>query len=109
MTLKDKMTADMSVFFNNDEFAYEWSYTPTGGVLKPVDVIPFKDGALQEPYVRGKEVAECFIFVQNSQVSNPQYRDIFNDGVYDWEFNPELGVTYLDNDMATIELRRDLT
>ncbi len=46
--------------------------------------------------------------VQNSQITSPQYRDIFNDGVYDWEFNPELGVTYMDDDMSTIELWREL-
>ena len=99
------MASDMSVFFNTDDFAEDWTYTPTGGEPTTVTVIPDQDDYNQEPFVRGTNT-NMEIDVQASEVTNPQHGDVFNDGSDDWELDPEAGVLEKDDNVYCLSLRR---
>lgn len=109
MTLKSQLTDDLSTFFNTDEFAETVSYTPIGGLATDITAIPERGNPFQEPYVRGEETATCEITVMRSEVSNPQYGDIFTFASSEvWEFDPVRGIISQDNDTYLIGLvRRD--
>ena len=73
---------DTSAIFTkavNDIFSRlgeEVVYTPKGG--DPIQVLAQVDrGQNLEPYIRGDEMATCFISVRASDVPNPQYGDTF--------------------------------
>ena len=90
MTLKKQMAADLSVFFDTDEFAESIIYTPTGDFARTIPAIRI-DGERLEPYVRGDETATCVYQVKISDVKNPQHNDRFtitNDAGTEetWEF-----------------------
>ena len=107
MTLKDQMTSDIAVFFNDDEFAEDITYTAKGESAATISAIVIKDAPLQEPYVRGSETATCEIIVKVSDVGTPQNGDVFtlNDSEI-WEFDPTNGVIYQDDDVLHILLER---
>ena len=121
MTLKDQLTSDMPTFFNTDEFADTVSYTALDGLATDITAVVTRDNPFQEPYVRGEETATCEILVQKSEVSDPQYGDIFTIPskvwAFDptittesevWEFDPVRGIINQDNDTCLIGLvRRD--
>jgi len=121
MTFKDKITSDLSTFFNMDEFAETVSYTALDDLAKDITAIVEKGNPFQEPYVRGEETATCEITVRRSEVSNPQHGDIFTIPTelsdFDptivlesevWEFDPARGIINQDDDTYLIGLvRRD--
>ncbi|MGB2808000.1 MAG: hypothetical protein WBC22_09675 [Sedimentisphaerales bacterium] len=121
MTFKDQMTSDLSVFFNTDEFADTVSYTSIDDIAKDITIVPTRSNPFQEPYVRGEETATCEIEVKKSEVTHPQYGDIFTIPsrvwAYDatittesevWEFDPVRGIISQDDDTYLIGLvRRD--
>ncbi len=106
MTLKTQLTIDMSVFFNADEFAETVSYTPKGGAAVDITAIVTREGAHQEPYVRGPSTAIGSVIVKKSDVSNPQHGDTYAFDSQTWEHDPENGVTYEDAQVHEIALRR---
>jgi len=107
MTLKTKMTSDLAVFFDTDEFAEDITYTAKGGNAATISAIVMRDSPLQEPYVRGSETATCEIIVKISDVATPQFGDIFtlNDSEI-WEFDATSGIIYRDDDVLHITLER---
>lgn len=108
MTLKDQITSDLATFFNTDEFAETVSYTPLGGAAVDITAVVTRDNPFQEPYVRGEETATSEIAVQKSEVSDPQYGDLFTFDSETWEFDPVRGVVREDDDTYLIGLvRRD--
>ena len=106
MTLKTQMSTDLSVFFNADEFAETVSYTAIGGAAVDITAIVTREGAHQEPYLRGPSTAIGSIEVQKSEVPNPQHGDIYVFDSQTWEHDPESGVTYEDSQIHVIALRR---
>lgn len=76
MTLKTQVAADLSVFFNTDEFAVNIIYTPLNDFARTVPGIRV-DGDRLEPYVRGPETATCVYQVKITDVKNPQEGDRF--------------------------------
>jgi len=108
MTLKTQITSDLATFFNTDEFAETVSYTAVGGAAVDITAIVTRDNPFQEPYVRGEETATGEIEVQKSEVSDPQYGDLFTFDSETWEFDPVRGVIHYDDDIFVIALvRRD--
>jgi hypothetical protein len=112
MTLKTDINSDLSVFFNNDEFAEEVLYTPKGKKL--IDAVYIyavisQDGDVQEPYVRGEETATCIIEVKASDVSTPQHGDTFTFNDEIWEFDPVRGVIKKDDYTLIIALEREMS
>ena len=107
MTLKEQMITDLAVFFNDDEFSEEITYTAKGESDATISAVVIRDAALQEPYVRGSETATCEIIVKVSDVATPQHGDIFtlNDSEI-WEFDPSSGVIYQDDNILHIILER---
>ncbi len=106
MTLATQLTTDLSSFFNTDEFAETVSYTPKGGSAVDITAIVTREGAHQEPYVRGPSTAIGSIIVKKSDVSNPQHGDIYSFDSQTWEHDPENGVTYEDAQVHEVALRR---
>ena len=107
------MVTDMAVFFNTDEFAETISYTPLDGI--PVDItgILTLNQPLQEPYIRGANMAKAEIVVKKTEVTNPQYGDLFTlnpDELTEeiWEYDASLGVINEDDDTLTIALERQI-
>ena len=108
MTLKTQITSDLCAFFNTDEFAETVSYTAVGGAAVDITAMVERGNPLQEPYVRGEETATCEIWVKVSEVSDPQYGDLFVFDSETWEFDPVRGVIDQDDDVLVIGLvRRD--
>ncbi len=108
MTLKEQMTDDMSIFYNEDEFGEEIDYTPKGGAQIQVTAIIDRDYPFQEPYLRGPDTATALISVQKSEVSTPQYGDIFGFDSQIWEMDPTNNVVYEDEEEYEIMIvRRD--
>lgn len=103
------MTSDMASFFNTDEFAESVTYTPAGGAATTITAVVSRDQAFQEPYVRGENMATAEIAVQASEVTNPQYEDIYTIDSVVWEVDANQGVIYADDDMFIIALERRLT
>ena len=69
MTLKTQMVDDLSVFFNEDEFAESVTYTPSGGDPVAVSIIPYtSDESLQDPQPAADEM---IIEVRESEVASP--------------------------------------
>ena len=121
MTLKDQKTSDLSTFFNTDEFADTVSYTALDDLATDITAVVTRDNPFQEPYVRGEDTATAEILVKKSEVSDPQYGDIFtiptelsdfNETIVleseIWEFDPVRGIINEDDDTYLIGLvRRD--
>jgi len=121
MTFKDKITSDLSTFFNTDEFAETITYTAVDGIDTDIIAVVERDNRFQEPYVRGEETATYEITVKKSDVPDPQHGDIFSIPTkrwdYDedivtesetWELDPVRGVIGQDENTVTIALiRRD--
>ena len=106
MTLKTQLTTDLPVFYNTDEFAETVSYTPIGGAAVDISAIVTREGAHQEPYVRGPSTAIGSVMVKKSDVSNPQHGDTYVFDSQTWEHDPENGVIYEDDQIHEIALRR---
>lgn len=107
------MTTDMSVFFNDDEFAETISYTPSGGLAVDITGIFTRNQPLQEPYIRGANMAKGEVEVQKTEVTTPQYGDTFTFNRNSlteeiWEYDAALGVINEDDDTLTIALERQI-
>ena len=69
------METDLSVFFNEDEFAESVTYTPSGGDPVAVSIIiDASDESLQDPQPAADEI---IISVRESEVSSPGTGDTF--------------------------------
>lgn len=69
MAFKDNLAADMSVFFNTDEFAETCSYNGNN-VLAIINRV-------QQPQINGTTSADyAQVLVKKSQVSSPKIHDI---------------------------------
>jgi len=108
MTLKTQMASDMSIFFNADEFAETISYTASGESATDISAVVDRSGELLEAYVRGERTAMITITVKKADVSNLAYGDIFTIDSEEWNFDPERGVIYEDDDTVQIALERDM-
>lgn len=106
MTLKTQITADLSSFFNADEFAESVNYTPDGGDLVAITAIVMREGTHQETFIRGPETATATIMVKKTEVTTPQQGDLFTFDSQNWRPSPEIGTTYEDDDTHIIELVR---
>ena len=107
MTFKSQLTSDLSVFYNEDEFAETVSYTPTGGAATDITAIVTREGSrLLEPYIRGEGTAIALIEHQKSEVSNPQHGDTYVFDSQTWEHDPGEGVVYEDDEEHHVMLRR---
>lgn len=106
MTFKTQLATDLTTFFNANDFAETVSYTAVGAVAANITAIVSRNAPLQEPYVRGPATATCEITVKKSQVTSPQYGDLFTIDSQTWEFDPDQGVIYEDDQVYEIALRR---
>lgn len=106
MSFATRLTNDLAAFFNTSEFAETVSYTPTGGVATDITAIVTRQGSRLEPYVRGENTAVALIDVQKSEVATPQTGDTYVFDSQTWEHDPGEGVTYEDDQVHTIALRR---
>ena len=107
------MTTDMTVFFSTDEFAETIYYTPKDGLRTSITGIFTRNQPLQEPYVRGDTMAKAEIVVKKTDITSPQYGDVFTFNPDDlteeiWEFDAALGVIHEDDDTLTIALERQI-
>lgn len=84
MTLKDVIASDIdAVFFNDDEFSETAIYTPIGGAPAfSVDIITTAGESLSFSGLATASRAQ--VFIKESQVSQPVYRDIIAFDGDDW-------------------------
>ena len=109
MTLKTQMATDLSVFFNSNEFAESVTYTPSGGSGTTITALVFRSEDFQETYVRGPDTARAEIWVKKSQVTNPQFGDVYSFDSQYWEMDPSRGVIYEDDNVLRIGLERRMS
>jgi hypothetical protein len=103
------MATDLSTFFNSDEFAESVTYTPTGGSQATIAAVVIRDASFQEAYVRGPDTAHAEIWVKKSQVTNPQFGDVYYFDTQYWEVDPSRGVIYEDDNVMRIGLERRMS
>lgn len=108
MTLKTQMTADMSVFFNADEFSETISYTAVGESAVDISAIVERSGSQLEDYVRGQVTAIVTVTIKKADVPNKAFGDTFTIDGHVWNFEPASGVIYEDDDVVQISLERDM-
>jgi hypothetical protein len=106
MTFKTQATVDLSVFFNSDEFAEIVSYTAKGGAAVDITAVVTREGAHQEPHVRGPSTAIGSVMVKKSEVPTPLHGDTYVFDSQTWEHDPENGVVYEDDQIHEIAIRR---
>lgn len=106
MTFKTEINTDVDVFVNFDEFAKTVTYTAVGQSGSNIYAVVERNAIFQEPYVRGMLTALANIYVKKSDVSNPQFGDVFEFDGEVWELDPSRGVFYEDDNLYHIGLER---
>lgn len=120
MTHKTQLTNDVSTFLNTDENAEMVNYMPVGSdIANEISAIVNRNAPFQEPYVRGEKTALGDIWVDRSDVTDPQQGDTFEITLETWEhdssikieteiweFDPEQGVIEYTEDMLNIGIKR---
>ncbi len=77
MTLKSDIAIDTAIFFDNNEFAVQATYTPFGGVATAINVLFDEDTPVQNPETGTIEGVSPQISVRASDVPNIGHKDIF--------------------------------
>ena len=73
MGFKDDLTADLSIFFNTDEFAETIAYTPVNGTLKNIPAIVDLLEDLGDDTLGKAKLIE--VIIKKDDIETPVYRD----------------------------------
>lgn len=103
MTFKESIASDLAnVFLNDDEFADEIIYTPSGASPSTIKVV-IQYGQEDNPG-RGTVSSVADVLVSKADISNPQYGDKITIGSDIWSV---ITVLAKDSCVSQISIRKD--